>query len=89
MLPAAFPADRKKKPNKQYGASVWTCNALAWTAGAQEWDKITAFMMERGRKAFEAITDNQNSTEPREQEEITSNRESGERQSRGVSGNFF
>lgn len=28
-------------------------------------DKITAFMMERGRKAFEAITDNQNSTEPR------------------------
>lgn len=33
--------------------------------------------MEREREAFEAITDNQNSTEPREGEEIESNREGG------------
>lgn len=43
-----------------------------------ECDKITTLVMERGRKAFEAIIDNQNSTEPREGEETESNGEGGE-----------
>lgn len=47
-------------------------------AAVQECDQITALEMERGRKAFEAITENQNSTEPREFEEIEGNGEGGE-----------
>lgn len=54
---------------------VGGANALAWPAAVHECDKITALVMERGRKAFEAIIDNQNSTEPREGEEIESNGE--------------
>lgn len=35
-------------------------------------------MMKKGRKAFEAIAHNQNSTESREQQEVTSNGKGGE-----------
>lgn len=55
---------------------------------AQERDKITALEMERGRNAFQAIIDNQNSTEPRGGEEIESNGEGGEQKSR-CSGNYM
>lgn len=40
--------------------------------------------MERARKAFEAINDNQNSTESREGEEIESNGEGGEVKENGT-----
>lgn len=71
--PAAFPAD-----GKWYEASGRRGDVPAWPAAVHECDKITALVMERGRKAFEAIIDNQNSTEPREGEEIESNGEAGE-----------
>lgn len=54
---------------------------MAWPAAVCECDKITALVMERGRKAFEAIIDNQNSMKPREGEEIESNGEGGEGES--------
>lgn len=76
VLPAAFPAD-----GEWYEVSGWRCNALAWPAAVRECDKITALVMERGRKAFEAIIDNQNSMKPREGEEIESNGEGGEGES--------
>lgn len=62
-------------------SAVGRCNALAPPAAVHECDKITALVMERGRKAFEAIIDNQNSAEPREGEEIESNGEGGEGES--------
>lgn len=64
-LPTAFPAD-----GKWYEASGQSCNALAKSAAVHECDKITALVVERGRKAFEAITVNENSKEPREAKEI-------------------
>lgn len=51
---------------------------VALNPAVHDCDKITALVMERGRKAFEAIID---STELREGEEIESNGEGGEGES--------
>lgn len=67
----ALPADAKP-----YEGGGWRCNAV------RECDKITAVAMERGRKAYEAITDNQTRTEPSKREEIKGNGEGGEENSR-------
>lgn len=66
-LPTAFPAD-----GKQYEVIGRSSNALAWATTVRKCNKITVLLMERGRKAFEAISDNQNSTKPREGEETKS-----------------
>lgn len=69
-------------------ASGRGCSERARPTAARERDKITALEMERGRNAFQAIIDNQNSTEPRGGEEIESNGEGGEQESR-CSGNYM
>lgn len=73
---AAFPTDVK-----WYEVCGRRCNTLAWSTTVHERDKITALVMERERKAYEAIIDNQNTLEPREGEEIKSNGEGKEENS--------